>query len=223
MSLLALYERLFAAFGPQGWWPGETPFEVVVGAVLTQNTAWRNVERAIARLKKADALTPAAIAHAPRAMLEDWIRPAGFYRQKAARLQGVARFVLEEGGMEALAEAARRNTDAARRKWLSLHGIGPETADSILLYAFDVPIFVIDAYTKRILARLGLASSEATYEDLQARFHAALPRDAKLFNEYHALFVALGKDFCRARPRCGGCPLLAHCPSAQVAQKAACR
>ena len=223
MTLLALYERLFAAFGPQHWWPAETPFEVVVGAVLTQNTAWRNVERAIARLRAANALSPEALAVAPRARLEEWIRPAGFYRQKAGRLAGVARFVLEAGGMDAPAASARRDPGAARRRWLALHGVGPETADSILLYAFGVPVFVIDAYTKRILARLGLAPEGIGYEELQTRFHAALPRDARLFNEYHALFVALGKDFCRARPHCAGCPLAAGCAACAVARSPACR
>lgn len=216
MTLRLLYDRLFAALGPQGWWPAETPFEVIVGAVLTQNTAWRNVERAIANLRQAQALSPEVLAGSPTAFVEQWIRPAGFYRQKARRLAAVAHHVLQAGGMQALARAAREDPVRERQRWLAVPGVGPETADSILLYAFHVPMFVVDAYTKRILVRLGMADPEARYEELQARFHAALPREAPLFNEYHALFVALGKDHCRARPRCAGCPLRTMCPTAPL-------
>ncbi|RME80344.1 MAG: endonuclease [Zetaproteobacteria bacterium] len=219
MTLSELYTRLFAHFGPQHWWPADTPFEVVVGAVLTQNTAWRNVERAIANLKAHEALSPEAIVRAPLEELARWIRPSGFFRQKAQRLQAVAAFVLDRGGMEALRAQAHADLPAARRAWLAIRGVGPETADSILLYAFSAPIFVIDAYTKRILSRLALAPAEIPYEKLQARFHAALPRVAQLFNEYHALFVALGKTHCRPRPRCEGCPLTEACPHFMSSQK----
>jgi len=211
MRLSELFEALLAAYGAQHWWPAEEPFEVIVGAVLTQNTAWRNVERAILQLKKERLLAPEAIARAPRSRLEAAVRPAGFFRQKAERLQEVARFVLDAGGIEELRRQAEADLAAARSAWLSVRGIGPETADSILLYAFDQPIFVIDAYTKRILHRLGLAPPNPRYEELQAMFHRALPPDAALFNEYHALFVAHAKAYCRARARCTGCPLALRC------------
>ncbi len=205
--LSEIYQRLFKHFGPQGWWPGETPFEICVGAILTQNTNWQNVERAISRLKEYNLLEPQKLYELSLAELAELIRPAGYFRIKAQRLRNFLRFLNEEyaGSLERLfAEGLPR----AREKLLSVSGIGPETADSILLYAGGLPVFVIDAYTRRILLRHGLATEEMDYYGLQELFHQNLPRDPKLFNEYHALLVACGKSYCRPRkPLCQKCPL----------------
>lgn len=206
-----VFERLLTHHGPQHWWPGETPFEVMVGAVLTQNTAWKNVERAIANLKAAGMLTAEAIAGASPAELATLIRPSGCFNVKAARLQAFCRWYLQHGG---LARLRRWPTGRLRAALLDVHGIGPETADDILLYAFDRPVFVIDAYTRRIFARLGLVAAEAPYERLREAFERALGPEPRLFNEYHALIVAHGKDVCRPQPRCGLCCLRARCPAA---------
>jgi endonuclease-3 related protein len=208
-DLRRVYERLLAAYGPQRWWPGDSPFEVMVGAVLTQNTAWRNVERAIANLKAAEALTPSAVVALPHADLAALIRPAGYFNVKARRLQAFCRFVVEAGGGAALAGLP---TEALRRELLAVHGIGPETADDMLLYAFGRPVFVIDAYTRRLLGRLGLASGEEGYETLRHGIEGALGPDAQLFNELHALVVHHAKVACGARPRCMGCCLRRICP-----------
>ncbi len=213
---IRLFERLLKAYGPQHWWPADGPFEVMVGAVLTQNTNWRNVERAIANLRAEGLLEPAALVRADADALRRLIRPAGFFRQKQGRLQRLARFVIEAGGIEALASEP---TDRLRRRLLAQNGVGPETADSILLYAFDRPVFVVDAYTRRILHRLGMCASDIGYEALRSMLERALPRDARLFNEFHALFVAHAKRHCRTRPLCEGCPLAADCLAAQNARK----
>lgn len=210
-QLREIYARLLRAYGPQGWWPGETPFEVMVGALLTQATAWRNVERAIARLKAAGALSPQGIAALPEPELEELIRPAGFFRQKARRLRALVKLVRERGGVEGLLALP---PEELRVELLSVPGIGPETADSILLYAAGHPVFVVDAYTKRIFTRLGLLVSEATsYREVQGLFEGNLPRDAAHYGEYHALLVRHAKEHCRARPRCSGCPLSDLCPA----------
>ncbi|NPB09717.1 MAG: endonuclease III domain-containing protein [Thermodesulfobacteria bacterium] len=202
-----LFERMYQALGPQHWWPGETPFEVCVGAILTQNTNWQNVERAIENLKKHGALAPRVLYEMPLEELAVLIRPAGYFRVKAKRLKNFVRFLMEKYGGR-LEDLFAQGLDRAREELLSVSGIGPETADSILLYAGGLPTFVIDAYTKRILCRHGLATEEMGYEDLRERFMKHLPHDAELFNEYHALFVAVGKEFCRPRhPRCEECPL----------------
>jgi endonuclease-3 related protein len=207
--LAEIYDRLYRAYGPQGWWPAETPFEVLVGAVLTQVTAWRNVERAISRLKAAAALSPEAIFRLPPGELEELIRPAGFFRQKARRLRALVELVLSQGGVESLLSLP---AEVLREKLLSLPGIGPETADSILLYAAGHPSFVVDAYTKRILHRLGLLPDPSPpYREVQKLFEEHLPRDANLYGEYHALLVRHAKEHCRARPRCPGCPLADLC------------
>jgi endonuclease-3 related protein len=206
--LHAVFDRLLARYGPRHWWPGETPFEVMVGAVLTQNTAWSNVERAIANLKAAAALDPAAIAKAPRARLAEWLRPSGYFNVKTERLQGFCRWYLAQGGFEGLDAL---DTPSLRHGLLGVRGIGPETADDIVLYAFARPVFVIDAYTRRIFARLGLIRGDEGYETLRRAFEHALGPDTTLFNEYHALIVAHGKERCRARPRCAGCSLDAWC------------
>ncbi len=198
---------MYEALGPQGWWPGETPFEVCVGAILTQNTNWQNVERAINNLKKKGLLSPQALHELPEDVLAELIRPAGYFRVKARRLKNFIRFLVEnfEGD---LARLFALPLEEARQALLTVSGIGPETADSILLYAGEKPTFVIDAYTRRILIRHGLATEEMGYEDLREMFMRHLPEDSALYNEYHALLVAVGKNFCRPQnPRCEECPL----------------
>ena len=202
-----MYKRMYEALGPQGWWPGETPFEVCVGAILTQNTNWQNVERAIENLKQTGVLSPKALYELPEGILAELIRPAGYFRVKATRLKNFIRFLVEnfEGDLERLFALPLAE---AREALLSVSGIGPETADSILLYAGEKPTFVIDAYTRRILLRHGLATEDMGYEDLREMFMRHLPEDTQLYNEYHALLVAVGKNFCRPqRPRCEECPL----------------
>lgn len=206
-ELLAIHDALFAAFGPQGWWPAATPFEVMVGAILTQNTNWRNVERAIANLRAARALTPAAMLRLRPGALAELIRPAGYFRVKAGRLGNLLGHLRARHG-GSVARMLRAPLPQLREELLAIVGIGPETADSILLYAAGHPAFVVDAYTKRVLGRHGLVRAEASYAEVQGIFTRALPADLGLFNEYHALLVRLGKDFCRPRlPRCAHCPL----------------
>lgn len=211
-TLNDMYHALLGAFGHRGWWPGETPFEVMVGAVLTQNTNWQNVERAIANLRAAGMMSPAAIAAAQPADLQQLIRPAGYFRQKSVRLRRLAEWVAGFGADEGEAVCAlrERSTEGLREELLSLKGIGPETADSILLYALHKPVFVVDAYTVRVLGRHGLIEPECTYYDVQAVLEDALARDVELHKDFHAQFVEVGKRFCRPRaPRCTDCPLLA--------------
>ncbi|MEO0082709.1 MAG: endonuclease III domain-containing protein [candidate division WOR-3 bacterium] len=203
-ELALIFRRLYRAYGPQHWWPAETPLEVIVGAVLTQNTAWKNVERAIANLKHHRLLSLERLARTPPVKLATIIRPAGFYNIKAQRLHSVVRWLRTRGGLTAL---GRIPTPELRGMLLRCHGIGPETADSILLYALGRPVFVVDAYTRRVLNRYGLTAGNETYDQVQALFHKALPRRARLFNEYHALLVRLAKERCRAIPTCVGCPL----------------
>ena len=204
--LLEIYNRLYGHFGPQHWWPGDTPFEIAVGAILTQNTNWGNVEKAITNLKKEKKLSARALHATTRKELASLIRPAGYFNIKAGRLKHFIDFLAGHynGSMKKMRV---EETMSLRERLLNVNGIGPETADSILLYALEKPVFVIDAYTKRILSRHKLVSEKVVYHDLQDIFHEDLPQDVKLFNEYHALFVMLGKDFCRPKPRCEGCPL----------------
>lgn len=202
----AVFEALLAAFGPQRWWPGRTRFEIMVGAILTQNTAWTNVERAIAALRRTQQLTPHRLHEADPIAMERWIRPAGYPRVKQRRLRALTSLLVDEFG-GSLDRLFRLDTPTLRARLLATHGIGPETADSILLYAADRPVFVVDAYTRRMLERHGWARPEMTYDEVAALFTRRLPRDTALFNEYHALVVALGKRFCRAVPRCEACPL----------------
>ena len=201
-----IYDRLMRVYGPQGWWPGETGVEVVVGAILTQNTAWTNVERAIQRLKAADVLDWSKLHALGEDELAELIRPAGTFRVKAARLKGFVRRVCEEfnGSLDAMLDG---NVEDARLRLLSISGVGPETADAILLYAGEKITFVVDAYTKRILRRHGLVDQETDYETIRRMFLDALPRDVQVYNEYHALLVAVGKEHCRTRAECDGCPL----------------
>ncbi len=205
--LLRYYNRLRKHFGPQNWWPGETRFEVVLGALLTQNTAWSNVERALENLRRAGLLSPAKLQRISEARLRTLLRPAGTYRQKT-RL--VRRFLshLQKTHGGSLRQMFRLPLWRLRAELLQLPGVGPETADSILLYAAHQPSFVIDAYTRRVLDRHSLADGAASYDDLQKLFERHLPRDALLYNEYHALLVAVGKRYCHSRnPDCDGCPL----------------
>lgn len=206
--LLTIYRRLFSAFGPQHWWPARTPFEVTVGAILTQNTAWRNVEHAIAALRRRRLLTPQALRRLPTARLARLIRPAGYFNVKARRLKAFVAFVCAQAGgrLDAL---WRQDLPALRHRLLSVPGVGPETADSILLYAGGQAVFVVDTYTRRVLARHGLVAPDASYEVVQRLFMDHLPRNVNLYNEFHALFVQLGKAHCRAVPRCDQCPLRA--------------
>jgi len=211
LSLSAIHHRLFRAYGPQHWWPADSPFEVMVGAILTQNTNWRNVEAAIASLQAAGMLDGSRIASCDEARLGELIRTSGFFNQKAVSLKAFCRFYLDHGGAAGL-----KRLDDPRRALLALNGIGPETADSMLLYALGMPVFVIDAYTKRIFARLGLTRPEASYHQLQEFFEEHLPMDAGLFNEYHALIVEHAKQHCRVKPLCAECPLLDRCPTGQT-------
>jgi endonuclease-3 related protein len=210
-TFLKVYRKLHAAHGPQHWWPGDTAFEIMVGAVLTQNTAWTNVEKAIANLKRARALTPQKILAAPKSTLAAWLKPSGYFNVKAKRLRAFCAWLLQQGGVKRLAKLP---TSELRAALLSVHGIGPETADDILLYAFDRPVFVIDAYTRRIFSRLGLIGGKEHYEALRGTCEAALEADVPLFNEYHALIVVHGKDICRTKPQCSRCCFVKTCPSA---------
>jgi len=201
-----VYRRLFSAYGPQHWWPAEEPFEVMLGAILTQSAAWRNVEKAVVNLRAAGALTPAAIRRLPLPELAQTIRPCGYYNSKAHKLKSLACW-LEDTCADDLGKLFAIDTGSLRQSLLAVRGIGPETADSILLYAAGKPVFVIDAYTRRIVNRLGLAVERDDYSAYQRLFMANLPADAGMFNEYHALLVQLGKDACRKRPLCPRCCL----------------
>ena len=223
--LVRLYDQLLRAYGPQGWWPlpsraggrgydagGYHPglydapetararFEVVLGAVLTQNTAWLNAERALANLRSAGVRAPGDLRSVPLRRLESFLRPSGYYRQKALKLKRLAALFAAPG-------ALTRGGGPSRDRLLEQWGVGPETADSILLYAYQRPFFVVDAYTRRLLGRIGILRGGERYEDIQALFHDGLPGQIELYNEYHALIVEHGKRHCRARPFCEGCPV----------------
>ncbi len=206
------FEVLLHAFGHQAWWPADTPLEVVVGAVLTQNTAWHNVEKAIARLKQEEMLTLARLAHTSEETLADCIRSSGFFRQKARRLKAFVHHIVErwQGSLERfLAQPLPR----LRNELLGLPGIGAETADSIILYAAHQPSFVVDRYTHRFLMRHGYAEMTYRYEPIRRLFMDTLPADVALFQEYHALIVTLGKRYCKTKAQCLGCPLETLLPS----------
>lgn len=205
-DLYKIYQTLFEAFGPQQWWPARTRFEVIVGAILTQNTTWANVERAVENLRKARLLNLKALAAASTQRLYPFLRPTGYYRIKARRLKAAINF-LSERYQENLNRFFKEPLCSARPRLLSVKGIGPETADSILLYAGKKPVFVVDAYTRRIFERLRILHRGDSYEGIQRLFMANLPRRTGLYNEYHALIVRLGKDVCRKKPRCEICPL----------------
>lgn len=205
-QLLEIYQRLLRHFGPQSWWPGDTPLEIMVGAVLTQNTNWLNVEKAIANLKDAGLLALPALSEVPVEALAWQIKPSGYYNLKAQRLKNLVAAVGRSN--EDLEDFLSSDLDILRDKLLQIKGIGPETADSIILYAAEKPIFVIDAYTHRILNRHDLIWEESDYHELQEMFMGSIPAEVPLYNEYHALLVRLGKEFClKRKPQCDGCPL----------------
>lgn len=205
-----IYRRLFDRYGPQHWWPGETPFEVMVGAVLTQSAAWTNVEKAIANLKSAGLMSPGALRERIPEEIAPLIRPAVYYNVKARKLKALVEYI-GTACNDSLDKLFERNAERLRRELLDVWGIGEETADSILLYAANKPVFVIDAYTRRIIDRIGIGPENETYSGYQALFTNNLPAEVKLFNEYHALLVRLGKETCRRKPLCPACPLTDIC------------
>lgn len=202
-----IFFKLFHRFGNQNWWPGETIFEIIVGAILTQNTSWKNVEKAIENLKKNDLLSPEKLYVLNESVLANLIKPAGFFNIKAKRLKNFLNF-LKEWSFDL---NKVKHIPNLREKLLQIKGIGKETADSILLYAFEKPFFVIDAYTKRIFSRIGVLNEKESYDTFQALFHNNLVSDVKLFNEYHALIVKLAKEYCRKKPVCLPCPIKELC------------
>ncbi|MCS4505023.1 Endonuclease III [wastewater metagenome] len=212
--LAGLFERLEATYGDLGWWPARDAFEVAVGAVLTQNTAWRNVERAMAGLTEAGLLDPAAMGDAPHETLAEAIRPAGYFNVKTRRLQALCAAWRAAGGAEGL---AARETPSLRAYLLDIHGVGRETADDIVLYAFYRPVFVVDAYTYRILGRYGWLDDEPPYEGLRERLETTLAGTPQAYQHYHAYLVELGKEHCRPRPRCAECPVTDLCGKRGVA------
>lgn len=211
--LLDIYNTLDGHFGPRGWWPAETPFEVCVGAILTQNVAWRNVVRAIDNLREAKLLSVEAIYRAPHGKIAGLIRPTRYYNQKTQRLKDFCTLVAEEYQSD-LNRLFILPVSELRRRLLDLKGIGKETADSIILYAAQRPVFVVDAYTARIFSRLGIIPDNWGYDRIQDFFTRHLPGNVQLFNQYHALIVGAGHHYCSATPRCQNCPLAARCKRA---------
>ena len=205
-QLTEIYQLLFDRFGPQHWWPGQTQFEIITGAILTQNTNWANVEKAISNLKSADCLTPERLYHLDISQLAELIRPAGYYNIKTKRLKNFINWLFDNYDGK-LANLETVDTNQLRAELLAINGIGYETADSILLYAFERPVFVVDAYTARIAFRHQLIEPDANYEQLRELFQSNLPEDIQLFNEYHALLVKVGKEFCKPKAKCPDCPL----------------
>jgi len=206
-QLQSIYRRLYSRFGAQKWWPADSAFEVIVGAILTQNTGWSNVEKALANLKKRRLLQPRRLYALPDEEMARLIRPAGYYNIKTARLKSFLKFFLDGYG-GSIQKLSAVKLPLLRERLLAVKGIGPETADSILLYALHKPVFVIDAYTKRIFSRHRLIREGAGYDQVQELFTRNLKNQERFFNEYHALIVALGKNYCaKTNPKCGGCPL----------------
>jgi endonuclease-3 related protein len=213
--LTEIYDRLYTAYGPQGWWPGDGPFETIVGAVLTQNTAWTNVDKAMTNLRAAECMTPQAMRQIPEEELALLIRPSGYFNTKAKKLKAVVEYLARYD--DDLDRWRDREAKELRAELLSVYGIGPETADDIVLYVADLPTFVMDSYTQRIVDRLGLTPARRTYDGYQALFEANLPAEAPLFNEYHALLDFHAKDVCTKRtPHCEGCCLLDMCPTGKA-------
>ena len=205
--LLEIYQRLYFHFGARNWWPGETEFEIILGAILTQNTSWKNVERAINNLKEKNLLQPEKLRKISQEKLEELVRPSGYYRQKARRIKDFLEFYSAPPISGKIQNLKKIPTKKLRKMLLEIKGIGPETADSILLYALGRPVFVVDAYTRRIFSRLGLVSEDIGYEELRKFFEQNLPRKVSLYNDYHAQLVELGKRYCKAEPDCASCPL----------------
>ena len=218
-TLQQLYDQLLAAFGPQDWWPGDSPLEVMVGAVLVQNTAWKNVTRAIDNLREEGVLSAGGLNELPQPELEELIRPAGYYRLKAKRLRNLIDFLFAEygGSIEVMFSA---DLSTLREQLLGINGVGPETADSILLYAGQMPTFVVDTYTHRVLARHGWIDYEADYHQIKQHFELNLERDAGLYNEFHALLVRVGHHHCRKTPKCEECPLFEMLPEDGIVEPA---
>lgn len=208
-KLLKIYNTLLKYFGPQAWWPAETPFEVMIGAILTQNTNWKNVEKAIANLKKSKVLSPRSLSEIGNRELGNLIKSSGYFRQKAKKLKAFVKYFLKEYRGKS-GKMMENEGNKLRHELLQVHGIGPETADSILLYALDKPTFVVDAYTKRIGNRVGLFKF-SDYHQIKEFFEANLPKDLEMYKEYHALLVELGKNFCKTKPVCDGCPIKQLC------------
>ena len=208
-KLIKIYERLSKHFGPQHWWPADSPFEVMVGAILTQSTNWGNVEKAIGNLNESRVLSPESLVEIRNSKLEKLIKPSGYFRQKAKKLKAFVKFFLQkyDGNVKRMKKASLEDL---REQLLEVHGIGPETADSILLYALDKPTFVVDAYTRRIGQRLGMFKTD-DYHKIKDFFEQNLSKRVKLYNEYHALLVALGKYYCRPKPKCSSCPVKKLC------------
>jgi len=206
LTLKTIYEKLYAFYGPQYWWPGDTPFEITVGAILTQNTNWANVEKAIDNLKVHHVLNARALHKLPIQTLAALVRPSGYYNIKAKRIRAFLNFLVEKYG-GSVRRMKNDETRTLRKELLAINGIGPETADSILLYALKKPVFVIDAYTRRIISRHDILDANVRYDEYQDFFHCELDQDVHLFNEYHALLVRVGKEYCRSQPRCERCPL----------------
>ncbi len=216
-TLDEVYQRLYEAYGPQEWWPGQSSFEVVVGAMLVQNTAWRNVEKAIQNLRDADLLEPVALYEVPPDELQELIRPAGYFRVKVQRLRNVLHYIIErhKGSLDSM---FAMEVESLRGELLAINGIGPETADSIILYGAEKPIFVVDAYTNRVFKRHGWIEYESDYHAVQDHFHAGLERDVALYNEYHALIVRVGHLHCRKKPKCDECPLFDLLPGGEIVE-----
>jgi endonuclease-3 related protein len=211
MSLYKYYQQLYQYYGSQQWWPAESPFEVMVGAILTQNTSWSGVEKAITNLKTHQVLNPDAVAALSHQDLGSLIRPSGFFNQKAQRLHRLVTWLRQMGDLDGL---STMETTDIRLSLLAINGVGPETADDILLYALERPVFVIDAYTRRIFSRLGQVDARADYDTLQRTFEQALAQKTdrlKLFKDYHALIVIHAKTHCRVKPLCHDCPLASDC------------
>jgi endonuclease-3 related protein len=206
IRLLKFYELMAAHYGHTGWWPGETPFEIAVGAVLTQNTAWSNVEKALNNLKQANLLDARAILDCPLETLETALIPSGYFHVKARRLRSFCQYLVDRYG-GSMRRMGNQPLESLRTELLDVHGIGPGPADDILLYACDKPVFVVDAYTRRIFSRHGVVPPTNLYEDLRRLFEKNLPPDLTLYSEYHGLIVYIGKDFCRRTPKCDQCPL----------------
>lgn len=219
--LREVYERLLGHYGPQRWWPADSRFEIIIGAILTQAVAWSNVEKAIANLRSAQALEPAALHALPTGELAHLIRPAGYYNAKARKIKAFVAH-LHEHYRHDLDALLSKEAGALRHELLSIHGIGPETADSVMLYAAGQPIFVVDTYTRRLLSRISLVCDDIGYDDLQGTFENHLPSQVPLFREYHALIVQHGKCMCRKRPLCVACPLLAVCGFGQSRTETGC-
>jgi len=213
-TLSVIYDRLLQQHGPQGWWPAETRFEVMVGAILTQSVAWSNVEKAIRNLKAAGLLNAAGLHRTPAAELAPLLRPSGYYNAKARKLKALAAHLHDVYGCD-IDRMLSQDRQTLRAELLAIHGIGPETADSIVLYAAGQPSFVVDSYTRRLLSRVGMVSAQAGYEELQVIFEDNLPRDTALYQEYHALIVQHAKSTCRKNPLCAACVLLDICQFGQ--------